>query len=377
MAVVKANAYGHDLAVITRILHESKTNNSRMWYGVDNLDEARIVLAIVPTAKVLILGYTQNERLKEAAKLGARLTVYNWETVRALQKFFGVASESSRRRTLSGATPLRVHMKVETGTTRQGIAESDVVEYVKTLKKLRGVTVEGISTHFADSEDIASDYAIQQLERYNSVIKRLHGAGLDVPVQHAACTAATLRLPQTHGNLVRIGIGMYGLWPSEDMRTHMQNVVRPFKVALGDAKASHYTGNIDLRPVLTWKTIVAQVKKVKKGTPVGYDLTERVECNSKIVVLPIGYFDGYDRGLSKIGYVLIGGKRCKIVGRVCMNMCMADITDVGHIKPEDEVVLLGAQGREAISADEIAKQLGTINYEVITRISGQLPRVVI
>ena len=406
MAVVKANAYGHGLAEATQIIHESMTNSSRIWFGVDNLDEAAAVREIAPRSPVLVLGYTPNARLHEAAKLGARLTIYNWETVQALQKLFGVASESSRRRNLSVATPLRVHVKIETGTTRQGIAESEVVEYVKALKKLRGVMVEGISTHFADSEDTGSDYAIRQLTRYNSVIKRLHGAGLDVPVHHTACTAATLRFPQTHGNLVRVGIGLYGLWPSEAIRqilsfprTRESTIVDPRSCLSADRSRSGMTDiGITLKPVLTWKTIVAQVKEIKKGTPVSYDRTEYVKRNSRVAVLPVGYSDGYDRGLSGIGHVLINGTRCKVLGRICMNMCIVDITDAGHVKPEDEVVLIGTQriapppnplrwpseGEASwrskvrhISADEMAKQLGTIHYEVVTRINFQLPRKIV
>ncbi|MDO8505052.1 MAG: alanine racemase [bacterium] len=379
MAVVKSNAYGHGLREVVSIIHNSKlvTHNSRTWFGVDNLDEARTVLEIAPKSPVLVLGYTQQSRLLEAAKLGARITVYNWETVKMLRTIFGVASESSRWRTLSGATPLRVHVKVETGTTRQGIGEDEVVEYVKALKKIRGVEVEGISTHFADSEDTRSKYALEQLGRYNRIVKRLETAQIRIPVQHKACTAATMRLPQAHGNLVRVGIGMYGLWPSVD-------VAATFRSPHGGLKTAA-TRSVTLTPVLTWKTIVAQVKEVKKGTPVSYGLTQRVARDSKIAVLPIGYWDGYDRGLSKIGHVLIGGKRCKIVGRVCMNMCMADITDVSNVKPEDEVVLLGKQDRvsgdeprtQEISAEEIAKNLDTINYEVVTRINPMLPRIII
>ncbi len=376
MAVVKSNAYGHGLREVTRIL--SKSNSGKkchtgnygtfcpVWFGVDNLDEAKVVREIAPKSPVLVLGYTQEARLREAAKLGARITVYNWETVKAL-KSLNRRGQATPARGLALNASLRVHVKVETGTTRQGIgsppAGGEAVEFINALKKIKGVEVEGISTHFADSEDLRSNYALGQITRYNSVLEALKQAGIEIPVHHTACTAATLRLPQAHGNLVRVGIGMYGLWPSEEVK--MQNAELRMK-----------NDRIELKPVLTWKTIVAQVKEVKKGTPVSYDLTERVTRDSKIAVLPVGYWDGFDRGLSKIGHVLIGGKRCKIVGRVCMNMCMADITGIRGVKPEDEVVLLGQQGRGEVSAEEIAKNLGTINYEVITRINTMLPRVV-
>lgn len=370
MAVVKSNAYGHGLREVAQILSHGNftklsfvTNNKAkllLWFGVDNLDEARVVREVAPKHPVLVLGYTQNERLREAAKLGARITVYNWETARALQHLFPERSVTkSKGPSTSSGSKLFVHVKVETGTTRQGIPESEAVKFVKALQKIHGIEVEGISTHFADSEDTRSKYALSQLARYNRIIRGLERAKIAPPIRHMACTAATLRLPQAHGNLVRVGIGLYGLWPSENVKLKMQNV------------------KFSLKPVLTWKTIVAQVKSVKKGTPVSYDRTERVARDSRIAVLPVGYWDGYDRGLSKIGHVLIGGKRCKIVGRICMNMCMADVTDVRGVKSEDEVVLLGNQNREEVSAEEIAEKLSTINYEVVTKINPTLPRIVV
>jgi alanine racemase len=150
---------------------------------------------------------------------------------------------------------------------------------------------------------------------------------------------------------------MYGMWSSKETFV----------------SAKH---KLKLKPALTWKTIIAQIKKVKKGTPVSYGLTEKVSRDSLIAVLPIGYYDGFDRGLSSIGNVLVHGKRCKILGRICMNMCMADVTDVKNVKIEDEVVLLGRQGREEITAEEIAGKLGTINYEVVTRINPGIKRFI-
>lgn len=355
MAVVKSNAYGHGLVQITEIV-SSKSKN--IWFGVDNLDEARVVRNIAPKNPVLVLGYTQNARLKEATLLGAQLTIYNWETLKALQNLRLHATHYR----------FQVHVKIETGTTRQGISEDETVEYIKKLKKIKRIEVAGISTHFANIEDTGNHtYAEHQLTRYNSVIERLKRAGISIPAHHTACTAATLLFPKIYGNLVRVGIGLYGLWPSSQVR-----------------ELSNGNG-IDFKPVLTWKTIVAQIKHTKKGTPVSYGLTERVECNSMIAVLPVGYWNGYDRGLSRIGYVLINGKRCKVLGRICMNMMMVDITNAGNVHPEGEVVLLGYQGKgsgdklttQEVSADELAEKLNTINYEIVTRINPLIPRIIV
>lgn len=335
MAVVKSNAYGHGLVQIV-----SSLRDDNIWFGVDSLDEAKIVRQIARQNPVLVLGYTQNARLMEAAKIGARITVYNWETVKALQKL--------------SMKKLYVHLKVETGTNRQGISEDEAAKMIKELDKIKGVKIEGISTHFANSEDICSNYALTQFSRYNRVIERIKGVGRDGFLRHTACTAATLLYPQTQQDLVRVGIGLYGLYPSTGIGL-----------------------KVNLKPVLSWKTIVAQVKKIKKSSSIGYDLIERVARDSRIAVLPVGYWDGYDRGLSCVGYVLINGHRCKVLGRVCMNMMMVDITSAGIVRPEDEVVLLGRQGRGEISVEEIAQKINTINYEVVTRINPQLPRIIV
>jgi alanine racemase len=177
--------------------------------------------------------------------------------------------------------------------------------------------------------------------------------------KHTASTAASILYSDTHFDMVRTGIGLYGLWPSEDTRRRSQH-------------------RLTLKPVLSWKTIVAQVKDVRKGTPVSYGLTERVRRDSKVAVLPIGYADGFDRvANSKRGHVLVGGRRCKVLGRVCMNMAMVDVTDVARVRPEDEVVLIGQQGRERIAAEELAALAGTINYEIVTRINWDIPRMMI
>lgn len=349
MAVVKSNANGHGIKEICSIIVSAGRLADRLWFAVDSLDEALTVRTFVKNP-VLVLGYVQNERLREAAEAEVRITVYNWETIEQLQ-----------RDALMYTKPLIVHVKVETGMARQGISEDEVVSYVRQLSYLPHVVVEGIYTHFATSDERNSEYVCTQLARYDRVRRLLEEDGISVPLRHVASTAATLLYPDTHRDLVRIGNGIFGLWPS----VATQEVV------------AKINPSFSLRPVLTWKTIVVQVKKLTAGSPVGYGLSERVQRDSTIAVLPVGYWDGYDRGLSQKGVVLIGGKRCKVLGRVCNNMTMVDVTDVGSVRPQDEVVLLGTQGGESVTADFIADLLGTINYEVVTRINQQLPRVIV
>jgi alanine racemase len=350
MAVVKSNAYGHGLAEMAEVLARGTFDNTvkgapcqTMWFGVDSIDEAIILKKTGVDAPILILGYTELSRLKDAVEGKFRLTVYNKETITALGKL---------------KKPAKAHLKIETGTTRQGIGESEILDFMEYARKFKNIEIEGLSTHFANIEDTTNHaYAKKQLARFESVIALLSKVPFDIPVKHVACSAAAILFKETHFNMARIGIGMYGMWSSKETFV----------------SAKH---KLKLKPALTWKTIIAQIKKVKKGTPVSYGLTEKVSRDSLIAVLPIGYYDGFDRGLSSIGNVLVHGKRCKILGRICMNMCMADVTDVKNVKIEDEVVLLGRQGREEITAEEIAGKLGTINYEVVTRINPGIKRFI-
>jgi len=342
MAVVKSNAYGHGAReVATSIRGSSKAKNA--WFGVDSVQEGAVLRKYVGRAPILVLGFTPREHLVLAARHDLRLTIYNRETIRTL------AAKKIR-----GA--VRVHVKVETGTTRQGVGEGELLDFVKTIKRTPGIMFEGLSTHYANIEDTDDPrYAILQRQRFERAAALLERAGIHIPIKHTACTAAILLFPETHFNLVRLGIGLYGLWPSSKTRD--------------DGRAR----GIRLRPTLVWKTIIAQIKVVPKGTPVGYGLTERVKRPSRIAILPIGYWDGYDRGLSSRGEVLIRGQRCKILGRICMNMCMVDATDVPSARVEDEVVVLGGK----ITAEDLAEKIETVNYEVVTRINPLIPRIVV
>ncbi len=345
-AIVKSNAYGHGLVQVAKIAENSEAD----WLGVDSIDEAVILRNSKLESPILILGYTIYSRLPEIVNYGFRQTVYNKETIQRL----GQISNKKKKKTF-------LHLKVETGTSRQGVLEKDIKPIIKLIKKYKYLVLEGISTHFANIEDTVNQfYAKQQLSSYKRLVKKIEQElGQKIPVKHTACSAATILFPETHFDLVRIGISMYGLWSSG--KTHVSAKDRGIKITL--------------QPVLTWKTIVAQVKKLKAGTPISYGLTEVLSQDSKIAILPIGYWDGYDRHLSSISNVLIKGKRCKVLGRVCMNMIIVDVSHLTNVKPEDEAVLIGRQGQEEITADEIAGKINTINYEVVTRINPSIPRI--
>ncbi len=346
MAVVKSNAYGHGINETVRALSKAHVD----WFGVDALREAKIIRETGSKKPVLILGYTPLAALKDAMRSGFSLTVYNHETVTALGRI------------ASAKHPAKIHLKLETGTSRQGLLAKDIVSFAKTLKKNPHVVVEGMSTHYANIEDTTDHaYAMSQLSRFNAMVRAFGVAGVTAKEKHTACSAAALLYPQTHFTMVRAGIALYGLWPSKETHVSVENSGK----------------KMTLRPALAWKTIVAQVKILPKGSSVSYGLTEKLTRDSKVAVIPVGYWDGFDRGLSSIGHALVRGHRAKILGRVCMNMCVIDATDVPGIRIEDEVTLIGRSGKEVITTEDLAGATGTINYEIVTRINPLIPRVLV
>jgi len=337
MAVIKANAYGHGLIETTKII----VGASVSWIGVDSVDEAIELRKAGIKAPILILGYTLLSRLKDVVKYDLRQTVYNEETIEALK-----------------TKPVKVHLKIETGTSRQGVEKEELLKLVNLIKKYPQIEIEGAHTHYANIEDTTNhSYAQQQIKRFKQAIELLEKNGIKVPIKHTACSAAIILFPKTYFDMVRLGISMYGLWPSKETFI----------------SAKEKNRKVELEPVLTWKTRVVQIKNIKAGTPIGYGLTEKASRDSKIAILPVGYRDGYDRKLSRTADVLIKGKRCKVLGRVCMNMIIVDVNHISDIRLEDEVVLLGHE----ITADELAQKIGTINYEVVTRINPLIPRIIV
>lgn len=346
MPVVKANAYGHGLLEVSALASKSRLAD---WLGVNSLEEGLALRRHGISLPILVLGYVPISGLADAARAGLRLTVYNMETLRAIAR-------------LKTSRPVNVHIKLETGTNRQGVGLDQACRLARFIKSSKSLTLEGYSTHFANIEDtLDRSYPNAQIARYQSMVSKLERLGLGAPMTHTACTAAAIIFPQTRCSLARIGIGLYGLWPSRETMLSSRGL-NPW---------------LELRPVLTWKARVAQVKEVAAGAFVGYGCTYRTTRRSKLAVLPVGYYDGYDRKLSNSAHVLIRGRRAPVRGRVCMNLCVVDVTDIPGVKPEDQAVLLGRQGQESVSAEQLAAWIGTINYEVVSRINPQLPRLVV
>ena len=341
MAVVKSNAYGHGMVKIAKELAGSRklAVGSRLWLGVDSIVEALRLREEGIKNPILVLGSTLSSRMKEAAEKNIVLTISNFESLEALKKLKNLPA---------------FHIKIDTGMHRQGFLAEDVFKLIKFLKHFR-LSPQGIYTHFASKDWGYPIYTQNQFSEFKKILSLFQRNGFGNLVRHAAASDATLLFPETHLDMVRVGMVLYGYWSS------------------WVAKVKHPPQMV-LKPILSWKTIVSEIKEIPAGSYVGYDLTERVSRKTKIAVLPIGYWHGYDRGLSSIGEVLIRGRRRKVLGRVSMDMIVVDVTDKPYVKVGNVVVLLGKQGKDAIWADEMAEKIGTSPYEVLTRINPLIER---
>ena len=337
---VKGNAYGHGLIESSKVILKAGAD----YLCINALYEAKALRNAGITTPILLIGYTPLSDLKQALQLKCELTVYNIETLQALGKL---------------KKPARCHLKIETGNHRQGVRPEDLPKVLAEFKKHPTLKMAGLSTHFANLEDrINHKYALYQLKEFRKAYRTLEEKGHAPHYRHCANTAAAILLPEAHFNFVRVGIGAYGLWPSDKT-----------------LKAAAHAGiDLALTPALTWKTVVAQVKEVNQGALVGYGCSYEMPRAGRLAVLPVGYYDGYVRLLSNKGQVLIRGKRAPVIGRVCMNMIMVDITHIPGVSLEDEVVLIGRQGDEEITAEKVAELSQTINYEVTTRINERISR---
>lgn len=365
-ACVKANAYGHGLIETSKIFLESGVD----WLDVNALYEATTLRNAGITAPIYVMGYTLFDDLEKAFGLDVSLVVYNKEMVKKL-------GEIAKKR-LNDAVemrpfkPLNLHVKVETGNNRQGVRVEDLADFARYIQSFEGLKLEGIATHFANIEDTTDhSFAFSQVEKFKKAKEILAAAGFNVPMMHCANSAATILLPETHFDMVRAGISAYGMWPSNETRIS-------YREMNGE--------DLDLQPAFTWKSVVAQIRTVPAGEFIGYGCTFKTTRDVRMAIVPIGYYDGYDRGVSNTAHVLIHGQRAKVLGRVCMNMFMADISDIADVALEDEVVLIGGQKfvasdgsvvEDVISAEQFASWASTINYEVTTRVNERIPRLVV
>ena len=334
LSVVKSNAYGHNFIEFAQ--EQEKLGID--FLGVDSMQEALALRREGIKIPILVLGYTLSERMMEAAK--KNITISNFESLSAVLKI---------------KEKIKIHIKVDTGMYRHGFYENDVQKVIKKLKDNKNIIVEGLFTHFSMAKDpLYPNYTQSQIAKFSKIKNIFLETGYN-PICHASATSGILLLRETAFDMVRFGIGLYGVWPSEELQIHFDK-------------------NFILKPVLSWKTIIVEVKKIPKGARVGYDGIGNARKDSILAVCPIGYWHGYPRALSNLGYVLVNGKKAKILGRVCMDIIMIDVTNVGNIKVGDEVTIIGKSKDTEITADETSKILNGSTYELLTRINPLIKR---
>ena len=341
---VKGNAYGHGQKETTKILEPFVD-----YFQVNSIEELEL-LRKTSNKKTLLLGYVQKEDLPKIVKLGCILSVFS------LKQLSEISKVAKKYRKIQ-----EIHIPIDACLGREGLLTTDLPKFFTELKKYKNLVLTGMYAHFANIEDTNNfTHAEKQIKRYEEAKKIAGKYGFGKFETHISATSGLLVYEKNSGinSIVRLGIGVYGMWPSEHIKYLYKNKMK-------------------LKPVLSWKTKVAQVKKLPAGSTIGYGLTYTAFKPVKIAVIPQGYADGLDRGLSNKGEVLISGSRCKILGRVAMNMFVADVTHLKNVEAEDEVVLLGKQGKQEITAEEMAGKIDTINYEITTRLSSLLPRIVV
>ncbi|MGE5676366.1 MAG: alanine racemase [Mycobacterium leprae] len=337
MAVVKADGYGHGALPTARVALQA----GAAWLGVATVEEAVQLREAGVTAPILMLGFVSPSQAETVVRYGLRTTLFHLDLAEAL---------SQVGETLGRKVP--VHLKIDTGMSRIGIRPSEAVSFVRALQELPAIEVEGIFTHLATADEPDNDFADQQLALFKGVLAHLAEIGVNPPVRHALNSAGIMLHPEGQFDLVRGGAAMYGIEPDPAVQWP-----------------------VPLEPALTWRTRVVHVKTVEPGTPISYGCTYRAADVEKIATLPLGYADGYSRFLSNRGEVLIRGRRCPVVGRVCMDQTMVRIPDDLDVLVGDEVVLMGEQQGEWITAGDMARTIGTINYEVLCAISKRVPRL--
>ncbi len=337
MAVVKANAYGHGAVDVSRALAQAGVTR----LAVATVHEGIALREAGINGNILVLGALLDSHVQEL--FSYRLTpVINEQ--RLLSQLAKEAEAANK--------PLSIHIKVDTGMGRLGLPASELMTFLDAFPRWKSLRIEGFMTHLADSDGDDSSHTEQQLKSFCGLLEQVEQRGMTVPFVHVANSAAIIRYPQSHFSMVRPGIMLYGYHTLPDAVPCPQ-----------------------LQPVLSLRTTVMQLRTIKPGETVSYNRTFVAKRPSTIAVLPIGYADGYNRQLSNKGFVLIDGKRAPIVGLICMDMTMVDVTDIPSVRVGDSVTLIGRQGQEAIWADEIAGWTGTIPYETLCAIGSRIPRV--
>lgn len=338
MAVVKADAYGHGAYEVSEVALQEGAS----MLGVASLEEGAELRQKGIKSPVLILGCTDLQQNLSLLKMELTPTVFSWEAAQSLSQ---QAQALGKRAT--------IHVKIDTGMGRLGLTEPrEALNFLERVAALPGIILEGVYTHFATADEKDKSFARQQLRLFKNILNACKERGIHIPLKHAANSAAALELPEAHLDMVRIGIGLYGYYPSREIKRE-----------------------IKLLPVMSLKSRVVHLKRVSAGTPISYGRTYFAPKDTTIATVPLGYGDGYNRLFSNKGFMLVRGQKAPIAGRVCMDHTMLDIGNIPFVQVGDEVVAFGRQGQQEFNVDDAAEQLGTISYEVLCNIGSRVPRV--
>lgn len=338
LAAVKADAYGHGAVQVARQALAAGVT----YLATASVEEAIELRKAEITAPILVLGYTSPSAAEHIVAWDLTQTVFQAEVVEALARAAVAAGKKAR-----------VHVKVDTGMGRIGLQAEEAADFISQLVKLEGIEVEGLFSHFATADEADKQYANGQILRWTNLLRELEGQAIAIPIRHISNSAAAIEFPDMAYDMVRIGISLYGLYPSAEVDR----------------------SKVELRQAMRFATQIVHLKNLPHGAGVSYGATKVEREHALVATIPVGYADGYSRRLSGKAYVLVRGQRAPILGRICMDQCMVDVTGIEGVAIGDEVVLYGAQEKDFISLDEVAGWLGTISYEVACDLGKRVPRL--
>ena len=339
MGVVKAGAYGHGADVLAHELEDMGFD----WFAVATADEGIELRNSGIQKPILVLGYCDACQYPELIEWNITPTIYTYDMAEALERAAAAVHKK-----------VDIHVKIDTGMGRIGfLVEDETIETIRSIQAMEHLNIQGIFTHFACADTFDKSHVEQQIEKFHWIIEKLNYVGISPEICHCSNSASIMELATEHMNMVRSGIILYGLYPSDEVSTEV----------------------LDLKPVMSLYSHVVHVKEVEPGATVGYGATYVAERKTRIATIPVGYADGYPRSLSNKAYVLIRGKRAPIVGRICMDQFMVDVTDIDDVTTGDVVTLIGRDGDDFLSVEEISELAGSFNYEFICDVSWRVPRV--
>ena len=338
MVMVKANAYGHGMLEVSRVCCQEKVD----FFGVASLDEALTLRQEIKDIPILVLGYIPPTDAITVVAEDIRPCIFTVESAMVASQ---AAVQLNRQ--------VKLHIKLDTGMGRIGfLPDNDSLKLIEQIAALPGVKIEGIFTHLAEADLEDSSFTREQIKTFTRFINQLEERGINIPLKHCSNSAALMNFPEAHFDMVRAGILLYGLFPSPQTKP----------------------GKIDVIPVMTLKSRVSYVKTLPVGHSISYNRSYCCRRDTRVATIPIGYADGYSRLLSNRAQALVNGKLVPLVGNVCMDMCMFDVSGVGEVKEGDEVILFG-RPEDGVTADNLAQAMGTINYEVVSALGSRVPRI--